>query len=328
MKQLKIATQKQHLKFCDTKHRIYSASSMKRMSVTFICCLFVCAIVFSITAPLQMKKTNNTTANNSTKVKETQKPQILETFKSKLKATVEPTQKPIIIATEKEELYTETNLNLRESPTTKSKVIMVVPNSEKLTAYATSVNSWYYTTYKKKSGYVSKRYLSKTKTTKYINIGLEYEYQDLVRELIKIFKFDVDEYFFYGMMYTENRFRQEPESAAGAQGILQILPSTWNSLLPLIKKEHPDLYRTLSHNPSDKRSNIVVGMYYIKYIRDSYNCTSVADNASKILTTYNRGGKGAKNFYKKNGTYSTSYSREILRAAKYIRAHKTWKEGL
>lgn len=62
------------------------------------------------------------------------------------------------------------------------------------------------------------------------NIALEFEHQELVRNLIKVFNLDVDEYFFYGMIYVESRFSPEAVSPAGAQGILQIMPETWDFL--------------------------------------------------------------------------------------------------
>ena len=333
MKQKEIAKQKQLN--IGSKHSKVSRNKMfKNALSTFICYSFVCGIALCITAPTQMKTT--------LKVKEIQKQKVIpkiiqqETTESILvnpKPTATPTQKSVrkeklIISKNTNKMYTKTLLNLRKEPTTNSEVLTVIPQNEIITVRDTNQRNWCYVKYNKNSGYVNKKYLSNYTQEKYINIGLEYEYQDLVRELIKTFNFDVDEYFFYGMMYTENRFRQEPESSAGAQGILQILPSTWDSLLPLIQKQFPKLYSTLDKNSSNKRSNIIVGMYYIKYIRDYYGCSSVANNASKILTSYNRGTYNAKKYYEKHGTYRTSYSREILRAATYIRIHKTWKEGL
>ena len=178
------------------------------------------------------------------------------------------------------------------------------------------------------AGWIKSEYLKEYNPDLYIDIPLEYQYQDLVRELIVLFDLDIDEYFIYGMMYTENRFNNEEESEAGAQGILQIIPSTWNILYKDFCKEYPELSCTIENDATDKRSNITLGIYYIKQIRDSYNCQSVSENASRILTTYNRGPGGAEAYYNAHGTYSTSYSQEILRAAEYIRVNKTWKEGL
>ena len=337
MKQLRITKQKQQDKRYSGVPITDLRSCVKTMLSTFVCCLFVCVIVLWVTAPLQMRNTNQEQIKECYSYEETQETKLMKT--SEPQATQDcstvttkqdkPKKKPVIVMKDKKQvMYTTVSLNLREEPDANSNKIKVLPTYEKITVYSTNFSSWYFTSYKGKSGYVCKKYLSKYQESKYIDIGLEYQYQDLVRELIKKFNFDVDEYFFYGMMYTENRFRQEPESSAGAQGILQILPSTWNSLLPLIKKQFPELYKSISRNPFDKKSNIVVGMYYIKYIRDSYGYKSLANNASKVLTTYNRGAYNAKLYYKKHKTYSTAYSQEILRAAKYIRVHKTWKEGL
>ena len=106
------------------------------------------------------------------------------------------------------------------------------------------------------------------------------------------------------------------------------MPSTWEFLYEKFQKECPEYSYLLVNDSTDKTSNIILGMYYISYIQHCYGFDSAAENAHTILTAYNRGMSGADKYCKEYGTYETSYSQEILRAAEYIREHKTWKEGL
>lgn len=229
-------------------------------------------------------------------------------------------------------MYTTTSVHLRSNPDKSSNSIAILSPCQIVIAHIENINDdWYFVSWDDtngSAGWIKSEYLKEYNHDLYIDIPLEYQYQDLVRELIALFDLDIDEYFIYGMMYTENRFNNEEESEAGAQGILQIIPSTWNLLYKDFCREYPELACTIENDATDKRSNITLGIYYIKQIRDSYNCQSVSENASRILTTYNRGPGGAKAYYNAHGTYSTSYSQEILRAAEYIRVNKTWKEGL
>ena len=160
------------------------------------------------------------------------------------------------------------------------------------------------------------------------NIALEFEHQELVRNLIKVFNLDVDEYFFYGMMYVESRFSPEAVSPTGAQGILQIMPETWDFLYNDFCENYPELSKNLVNNAFDKHSNITLGIYYIKLLQTNYGFESLSENSHAILTMYNFGPNGADEYYKSQGTYVTKYSQSILRASEYIRKHSKWKEGL
>lgn len=204
----------------------------------------------------------------------------------------------------------------------------VVPQYTILTLY-TENSGKTYTEWNNSSVVIPEKYTHSYNEEFYmLDLGLEFQYQDLVRDLISYFNLDIDEYFVYGMMYTESRFSNSVESSAGAQGILQIIPSTWKHLYEGIQKDYPELAKTIVNNPSDIQSNITLSLYYIKSIQDDYGCDSLSKNAHKVLTTYNRGTNGAKKYYQLHNTYVSSYSTEILQAAEYIRVNHTWKEGL
>lgn len=160
----------------------------------------------------------------------------------------------------------------------------------------------------------------------YSDIGLSHEEQDLVREMIQMYNFDVDEYFFYAMMYNESRFNPDAYNDSGASGLLQIMPATWDSIYYMFCEEYPDYY--VENNVFNPKSNIIIGMYYIKYIRDFYGFTSVAENYEQILLSYACGPGGAQSYYETYGTYTSSYVKTIERASTYIRENHSWKEGM
>lgn len=225
-------------------------------------------------------------------------------------------------------MFTTCRVHLRESDSSNSASLEIVPAFQIVTAWVGEGEKWYNVSYNGTHGYIYSDYLRTYDPQNHIEIGLDYVHQDLVREMISVLNLDVDEYFIYGMMYTENRFQNEPESIAGAQGILQIIPSTWSFLYDKFQKEYPEYSHLVINDSTDKTSNIILGMYYISYIQHYYGFNSAAENAHTILTAYNRGMSGADKYREEHGTYETSYSQEILRAAEYIREHKTWKEGL
>lgn len=225
-------------------------------------------------------------------------------------------------------MFTTCRVHLRKSGSSNSTSLGIVPASQIVTAWVGEGEEWCNVSYNGTHGYIYSDYLQTYDPQNHIEIGLDYVHQDLVREMIGVLNLDVDEYFIYGMMYTENRFQNEPESVAGAQGILQIIPSTWSFLYDKFQKEYPEYSHLVINDSTDKTSNIILGMYYISYIQHYYGFNSAAENAHTILTAYNRGMSGADKYREEHGTYETSYSQEILRAAEYIREHKTWKEGL
>lgn len=227
-------------------------------------------------------------------------------------------------------MYTTTSVNLRLQPSVDSESVMIVPSYEIVIAHIENIeDEWYSVSYNiedDRSGYIKSEYLREYRAGEYVNIPLEYYNQDLVRDLIDLYGLDIDEYFIYGMMYCESRFNKDEVSSVGANGIMQIMPSTWKLLYEDFCSDYPDYADTIKNDPMDKRSNITLGVYYISRIKYSYGIDSVSEYSSKVLTTYNKGVAGTKSFYNKNGTYSSAYSKEVLRVAEYIRTYNTCEE--
>lgn len=286
--------------------------------------LSVVALAACVSVVLPMKTCGG---NNKVDTSESiQQPSIVYSESYNSQAQVETSEPESVIR--EVTMFTTCSVHLREHSSRESNSLGILPASQIVTAYIVEDADWYEVHYNGVQGYVLSDYLQVYDSQLHIDIGLDYVHQDLVREMITLFHLDIDKYFMYGMMYTENRFQNEPESIAGAQGILQIMPSTWEFLYEKFQKEYPEYSYLLVNDSTDKTSNIILGMYYISYIQHCYGFDSAAENAHTILTAYNRGVSGADKYCKEHGTYETSYSQEILRAAEYIREHKTWKEGL
>lgn len=230
--------------------------------------------------------------------------------------------KPIVL--QSKQVYTSKDVSLFSDSEEK---VEVIPVSTVLQVSYVEGDALLKTEFNGKTGYVSKSDVTDYFPELHIEIGLEYQHQDLVREVVDLLGVTVDEYFFYGMMYTESRFRVLAESYAGAQGIMQIMPATWNSYYSMFCDEYPEFAETIQDDVLDIRSNITIGIYIVHKISEDCDVQELG-NEHKILTTYNRGPGGASKYYKSKGTYTSEYSQQILRAAEYIREHKSWKEGL
>lgn len=155
------------------------------------------------------------------------------------------------------------------------------------------------------------------------NVPLSEDEKALVRNLLVKYNMKVNEASIHGLMYTESRFDKDAVSEAGAIGIMQVLPSTFNYAYAKMVKEFPEL----SHIPNsihDPKANIVVGMYYLHYLAVSFGYETVTpENFSQILTAYNRGIGGASRYYNRNGHYNTAYARSVQSYTPEVR--EVWK---
>jgi soluble lytic murein transglycosylase-like protein len=86
-------------------------------------------------------------------------------------------------------------------------------------------------------------------------------------------RFGIPESWIYAVMRTESAGRIGAVSSAGAMGLMQLMPGTW------------DRQRTrygLGSDPFDPRDNILAGTSYLRELHDSYG-------ASGFLAAYNAG---------------------------------------
>lgn len=230
-----------------------------------------------------------------------------------------------IVECQPKSMYVTTLVNVRNQPDTDSEVISKYAYGTLVTVEGTYEN-W---SYIGDDLWICSDYLTEYNPKNYIDIGLEYQYQDLVRECISTFGLDIDEYFVYGLIYVESRFRPDETSNAEACGLMQLIPSTWRYTKKELSKNYPDLAnRYVIDDAFDIPSNIALGIYHLKIIQDKIGVKSMKENSSRILTCYNRGLANTIKYYNSNGTYVTDYSQDVLRAADFIRTNKYWEEGI
>ena len=78
-------------------------------------------------------------------------------------------------------------------------------------------------------------------------------------------KYDLSPEFISAVIYTESKFNENAESSAGAKGLMQLLPSTFEWLRTLrgvSEDEELDIM--------DAKTNIDYGCYYISYLTKRY----------------------------------------------------------
>ncbi len=104
------------------------------------------------------------------------------------------------------------------------------------------------------------------------------EYSEYVSKYSE--KYDVDEPLIYAVIRTESGFRAEVESSAGAIGLMQIMPSTFEWLQDSADGEV--VYT--SNDLKNPEININYGTYYLKVLLDHYD-----GNEMLAVAAYNGG---------------------------------------
>lgn len=153
---------------------------------------------------------------------------------------------------------------------------------------------------------------------------ISYVDDDFDRHLLQVmsdFGINLDVSYIYATIYCESTFRTSVKSSAGAIGYMQVIPSTRDYIYPRIVSEFPQ-YSGLSKDLRDPYTNVVYGLYYFRYIAESFGESGVNEgNLHKVLTCYNRGVGGGKSYLKRTGSWSSDYSNKIVRVAKKIRTN-------
>jgi soluble lytic murein transglycosylase-like protein len=147
----------------------------------------------------------------------------------------------------------------------------------------------------------------------YDEVPLNTSYQDIVHEYEE--KWEIPRHFIYALIKTESTFNEKAVSSSNCVGLLQLSPGTYDSMVNILKREHPDIYELIKYRSIyDTRANLIVGIYHIYWIKDKYDLnTSNTQHLHKLLTIYNRGEGGAKKYYKENNSYVSSYSNKVIK---------------
>lgn len=106
---------------------------------------------------------------------------------------------------------------------------------------------------------------------------------------------------------VESNFNQWEVGSSRDRGYMQIIPATEKWLAKDFGKE-----LGLKYNPErifDPEYNIGLAAAYLNLLRENYG-----EDYNRILSEYNRGPSNLKRYFQKHGTYSTSYSRKVLKA--------------
>ena len=91
-------------------------------------------------------------------------------------------------------------------------------------------------------------------------------------------EYDLDPAFVCAVIYTESKFREDAVSSAGALGLMQLMPETFEYLADKRGEATPE--DTTYHE-----TNIDYGTYYIRYLSDTYGFEDIYTTAA----AYNAG---------------------------------------
>lgn len=122
-------------------------------------------------------------------------------------------------------------------------------------------------------------------------------------------KFNIKPSLILAVIKLESNFKQYEVGDDDDRGYMQIIPSTekW-----LAQKYGDKL--GLKYDPNkifEPEYNIGLGVIYLSILKEAYG-----ENYDRILSEYNRGPYNLKAYYEKHKTYSTDYSRGVLRREK------------
>lgn len=92
------------------------------------------------------------------------------------------------------------------------------------------------------------------------------------------------------------------------RGLFQVNDIILKDIIPALKEEGREFDNWDRLNPE---FNIVVGMYYLSYLKNTYNL-----ECHQLFTSYNRGARGGRKYADKNGTFESNYSMAVVRKAK------------
>ncbi len=102
------------------------------------------------------------------------------------------------------------------------------------------------------------------------------EYDEYVSKYSE--KYNVEKALVFAVIKSESNFREEAQSKAGAIGLMQIMPETFEWL-----KKHHKLWDIENNNLIDPEINIKCGVYLISLLQKRYESDEVA------ISAYNAG---------------------------------------
>lgn len=116
-------------------------------------------------------------------------------------------------------------------------------------------------------------------------------YEDIVTREAE--KYDIDPALVYGVIRSESSFRPEVVSHAGAIGLMQLTPETFDWL----QKKINDGEHMASERLKEPEVNIAYGVYFLSLLKERFQ------NEREMLAAYNAG-MGAVSRWLEDGEYS------------------------
>lgn len=168
-------------------------------------------------------------------------------------------------------------------------------------------------------------------THTYYDVPLRYGLQDCVVYYLDYMDIDLDATYIYALIYCESRFKATATGSSGDSGYMQVLQRYFDEIYEDLVEDYPQLAESEGWvcDPYDEKTNLAVGIYYLNQCAIEVTGKGVTtNNLSAALTGYNRGPNGAKSYFKENGTYVTSYSKNIIDVAHIIQENNGLTEEL
>jgi hypothetical protein len=117
--------------------------------------------------------------------------------------------------------------------------------------------------------------------------------------------FDLDISLILSVIEKESNFNKYLVGSSNDRGLMQIIPGTEK----LLTRKYGEKYG-LEYNPDrifEPEYNVGLASIYLDILRQIHG-----NDYNKILSEYNRGSEGLKEYFEANNTYETPYSKSIL----------------
>lgn len=109
----------------------------------------------------------------------------------------------------------------------------------------------------------------------------------------------------FAIIEKESNFDRFAVGTSNDRGYMQIIPSTEKAIARKFGGKFNLTYdRSMIFEPE---YNIGLGVLYLEYLLEKNE-----GDYERSISEYNRGDKSLQSYYKRNGSYSTSYSKDVL----------------
>lgn len=163
--------------------------------------------------------------------------------------------------------------------------------------------------------------IEKPQTSGYKISYIDEEFDIHLIRVMRDFSINLDPSYVYAIIFCESTFRSTVKSPSGAIGYMQVLPSTRDYILPMIKRDFPQ-YSELPEDLVDPYINVVYGLYYLRHSAEMLGDNEVnEENINKVLTCYNRGIAGGEQYFKSTGHWNSEHAKKVMRIAQQIRTN-------